>query len=249
MDGMTKKEMKLLVNRYIGVNGGYLGDFTYRTHQNFYPEFCDLEIDPEKYPGTTRDRFEKVLEEFPPDVQAAIIRGILNKYPPTPGHELRTQAAHDEFIRIARRLESSSPVDGPTPIITSAIVQHTIADAETLLRTRGASSGVDRIHTVLHGYLRAACEKSAITYTKDDTIGALFRLIRENHPGFTTPGPRSQDIIQIVRSFASIMDVLNPIRNNASAAHPNKELLAEPEAMLVINAARTILHYLDAKLT
>jgi hypothetical protein len=26
-----------VVNDYIGVSGGYLGDFTYRTHQEFYP--------------------------------------------------------------------------------------------------------------------------------------------------------------------------------------------------------------------
>jgi Abortive infection C-terminus len=39
------------------------------------------------------------------------------------------------------------------------------------------------------------------------------------------------------------------LRNNASVAHPNEALLDEPEAMLAINAARTILHYLDAKLT
>ncbi len=43
------------------------------------------------------------------------------------------------------------------------------------------------------------------------------------------------------------MDVLNPIRNSASMAHPNADLLEDPEAMLVINAARTILHYIDAK--
>jgi hypothetical protein len=31
-------------------------------------------------------------------------------------------------------------------------------------------------------------------------------------------------------------------------SHPNPALLEEPEAMLVINVARTILHYLDEKL-
>jgi hypothetical protein len=34
----------------------------------------------------------------------------------------------------------------------------------------------------------------------------------------------------------------------ASLAHPNECLIGEPEAMLVVNATRTILHYLDAKL-
>jgi hypothetical protein len=43
--------------------------------------------------------------------------------------------------------------------------------------------------------------------------------------------------------------ILDWYNHNASPAHPNEALLAEPEAMLVINAAKTILHYLDNKLT
>ena len=65
MAGMTRMDIKKLVNRYIGVSGGYLGDFSYRTHADFYVEYCDLDIDPYKYEGTTRERFEKILETSP----------------------------------------------------------------------------------------------------------------------------------------------------------------------------------------
>jgi hypothetical protein len=51
-----------------------------------------------------------------------------------------------------------------------------------------------------------------------------------------------------LRGFGTIVDALNPLRNKASVAHPNANLLAEPEAMLVVNSVRTVLHYLDAKL-
>jgi hypothetical protein len=34
-----------------------------------------------------------------------------------------------------------------------------------------------------------------------------------------------------------------------SIAHPNAALLGEPEARLVINVGRTVLNYLDAKLS
>jgi hypothetical protein len=37
------------------------------------------------------------------------------------------------------------------------------------------------------------------------------------------------------------MDALNPVRNRATVAHPNAELLEKEEAMLVINVARTLL--------
>ncbi len=44
------------------------------------------------------------------------------------------------------------------------------------------------------------------------------------------------------------MDSLNPIRNHASLAHPNENLLDKDEAMLFINVVRTLLQYLDEKL-
>jgi hypothetical protein len=51
-----------------------------------------------------------------------------------------------------------------------------------------------------------------------------------------------------VSEVTSILDAMNPARNRGSLAHPNEDLLGEHEAILFINAARTILQYLDAKL-
>ena len=61
-------------------------------------------------------------------------------------------------------------------------------------------------------------------------------------------GPRSNDIARILSSLASAIDAMQPIRNRASIAHPNTVLLDRPEALLVVNSARTILAYLDEKL-
>ena len=51
--GMTNKEIMRVVNRYIGVSCGYLGDLSYRMDADFYPEYCDLDIDPYDCEGTT----------------------------------------------------------------------------------------------------------------------------------------------------------------------------------------------------
>jgi hypothetical protein len=247
--GLTRQEITRLVNRYIGVSGGYLGDFSYRTHTDFYPEFCDLDINPNDYPGTTRERFITILTGSSPAVQAKIVRGILAKYHPGPApNATRTQQLHDEFLAVARRLEGTCPVASPTLTITSEVVERAISDAEALIRSGGATSAVDRLHTTVHGYLRAVCDQAGIAYKPDSTMAALFKALREQHPAFSTLGPRAQDITQIMRAMATIMDVFNPIRNSASVAHPNSQLLEGPEAALAINAARTILHYLDAKL-
>jgi len=51
----------------------------------------------------------------------------------------------------------------------------------------------------------------------------------------------------VLGSMASILDALNPVRNNASVAHPNEELVGDSEAVLVINTVRTMLSYLESK--
>jgi len=75
MDGLHPSEIHWIVNHYIGVSGGYLGDFSYASHREFYAAYCDLKIDPDDYPGTTRQPFLAVLTSADPQCQAAIVRG------------------------------------------------------------------------------------------------------------------------------------------------------------------------------
>jgi len=249
MPGLTPAEISRVVNRYIGVTGGYLGDFKYRTHAEFYPDYCDLDINPEHYEGTTRERFTEILKKSEPTVQAKILRGVLQRFPVSREIAARTQQLYDEITAIITRLEESASVSSPSLKITSAVVERAILDAETLLQTNGATSGIDRVHTALHGYLMAVCANSGIAHPTDASLNALFKLLRKDHPVFTNLGHRSQDINKVLQASATIMDSLNPVRNMASVAHPNEELLEKDEALLIINVSRTLLHYLDSKLS
>lgn len=109
MAGLTNSEIRKIVNRYIGVSNGYLGNFSYRTHTDFYPEYCDLEIDPNQYEGTTRQRFITILENSPPDIQAKIVRGVLQRFPleAKDKPDTRIKELYDNLLEIARRLEGS----------------------------------------------------------------------------------------------------------------------------------------------
>jgi hypothetical protein len=102
--GLTKLEINKLINRYIGVNGGYLGDFSYRTHHDFYLDL-DLDIDPYTYDGTTRERFIRILSESLPDIQARILEGILDRFP-VGSSDLRTQKRRDEIAGWIQRLRA-----------------------------------------------------------------------------------------------------------------------------------------------
>lgn len=145
--------------------------------------------------------------------------------------------------------EEIQSVTVPALKITSETVDRALSDAETLIRTNGASSGLDRVHTAFHGYLRAVCNDADISFVSDSAITHLFQLIRQSHPRLQIADPEAaKRMDQIHRGMARIIDALNPIRNSSSMAHPNSVLLDEPEAMLAINCVRTLLHYLDSRL-
>ncbi len=84
-------------------------------------------------------------------------------------------------------------------------------------------------------------------HSDDADITALFGLIREKHPKLQTHAPGVEGT-NILRGMARIVDALNPVRNRHSMAHPSEELLDEPEALLAVNAVKSLLHYLNTKL-
>ncbi len=114
-------------------------------------------------------------------------------------------------------------------------------DSEALIKATGAVSGVDRVHTALHGYLIEICREENIRHSTDSDISALFSLIRQMHPKLQSgsPGTETQ---KILRGLAQIVDAMSPVRNRHSMAHPSEDLLEEPEAMLAANAIRSLLH-------
>ncbi|UQD57136.1 abortive infection family protein [Flavobacterium sp. K5-23] len=240
----------MITNSYIGVSGGYLGDFSYRTHEEFYPYFCDINIPPTAYEGTTRQKFLTILENSDSPTQVKILKGVLKKYPVDFfSEEIRQtkQRMADEIGELIRRLESGQAVASELLIITNETVERAIQDTKVLLETNGATSSVDRIHTTLHGYLKEVCKQEGITLADDENLTQVFKKLKANHPKLQLGGPRQNDIDQIISSFSNTLDKLNPIRNKASLSHPNEELLEEDEAMFVVNSAQTVLNYLNRK--
>jgi len=152
------------------------------------------------------------------------------------------------FIVVELDAKSSIPIASPSLAITSDVVERALADCEQLIHSRGATSGVDRVHTAFHGYLRAVCTKNRIDLPDSAGITQLFKAIRKQHPSFIIHGSQAHDIDRITSSLATIIDSLNPLRNQATLAHPNDVVLEEAEAMLVINTVRTMLNYFNAKM-
>jgi hypothetical protein len=254
LKGMTQPEMFLLVNDYLGGEGGYLWGFSYAEHDEFYAHWCNLDIDAAaartRY-GTTRKAFIGVLRECSSPDQARIIDGVLEKFPiekfPEEDRE-KKRSVRERLESIAARIRGGPSVHLDDLRIQSNAVNRAIADAALLIRERGATSGVDRVHTTLHGYLAAIARQHHINVGHDAGMTDLIKALRQHLPALQDQGPRAQEVSSILKAIGSILGSLDPIRNRASGAHPNEEVLEEPEALLVIDAARTVLNYLNRKM-
>jgi Abortive infection C-terminus len=159
------------------------------------------------------------------------------------GHYIR-------FLAVDLALDGApDPVANPNPSFTTEVIERALFDAEQLLSTSGPVSAVDRVHTALHGYLQETCLRLNATTSPVSSldIAALFKVLRTS--GIFSQSSHSQHAEKVAQGLANCVDALNPLRNQGSMAHPNKILLTEAEAMLAINSARTILHYVDASLS
>lgn len=243
---LTEQEVKQLVNRYVGVDGGYLGDFSYRTHTDFYPEYCGIyDVFPDEIEGTTRLRFMHILLSQSPDRQAKILRGILEKYPAEAEPQKIFKPRIEEWIR---RLEGAPVIASTTPVESmSTVVRQALIDAENLIRTSGPASAIDRVHTALHGHMKNLCREASIELPVQATLQVAVKRLRENHPRLAPSGERADEVSRVLYSMAATLDALTTLRNNASPAHPNDALLGDNEALLAINSARTVFAYLDSK--
>lgn len=153
-------------------------------------------------------------------------------------------AAFSELHSQAYGLEVSD-VD---PELSTGAGYAALGDAQALLRTRGLTSAVDRVHAALHAFLKGACADASIPFQAEATLNQLLRLLLGQHPSLQQLGPRSDEIRRMLRTSAAIVDAMGTIRNLASLAPPNEELLDKDEALLVLNLARSLIRFLDAKL-
>jgi hypothetical protein len=161
------------------------------------------------------------------------------------------ETLHHPIRFIAVEIDTSENIQSVPPPkleITSEVVEAALRDAEMLIRSSGPANALDRVHTALHGYLEAICKRAGIVVKEDADITTLFARIRDEHPALKVTDPQTQKMrVSILRGMAQIIDVLNPVRNEKTLAHPNP-LLDEADAMLAINSIRTILHYFDKRL-
>ena len=251
MTKLTEREIELLVIYYIGFESrGSLEILVDgESLEAFFQVYCDLDIKPtSRYGQAVVREFVEILHAQTPQVQAKIVRTVLEEFPPDhyEGPDTRNTVLFKKFAGIATRLESSTVlVDNVAPKSSSEVVRVALRDADHLIGRGDPRSAVAKTHTALHGFLKQMCDDESIVYEDAPSLPKLFRELQKNHSALQSAGLHQDKINNVGKGLATAIHSLNEIRNQASDAHPNDELLNVGDATLAINAMRTIFHYLD----
>jgi hypothetical protein len=130
---LTRPQVLKVVNNYIGAVGGYRGDFTYKSHEKFYPDYCDLDDVVIDYEDgiTTRYRFIDILLSRPSLDRAKILHGVIEKFGvDDDGNARRT--------RLRNEIEGSASASARR---TTSRVEFPVAQQPGLSLTIGVTSG------------------------------------------------------------------------------------------------------------
>lgn len=112
------------------------------------------------------------------------------------------------FIIVELKSNKEVSVDSPVLENTNTTVESALNDCMKLIASNGSISGVDRIFTAFHGYLKAICINGNIQIPPDANTIKLYKLLQQNHPAFSRDTPLKHETAKISKSIAVIIDAL-----------------------------------------
>lgn len=96
--------------------------------------------------------------------------------------------------------------------------------------------------------MKSTCADCEIPLSEGVTLTQAYKALRTHHPALQSLGEHDGEIGRVLASFASVLGAFNTLRNHGSVAHPNEDIVERAESELVVNAVRTIFHYLSQKI-
>lgn len=251
---LTKGEIYQLVNDYISVRRGYLGDFSYRSHADFYPYYCDLDIDPDELDGTTRERFIRILESATPAEQAKIVKGIFRKYPVeyfSDEEQGRKRAVYSRFRAIIERLEKTS--SRPSDDVVSAVIERYDADYVREVwqralerRAEDPEAAITAARTLLESACKHILDDLDVEYDDKFDLPKLYSLTAK-HLNLAPSQHTEQVFRQVLGGCQAVVEGLAYVRNRLSDAHGKGRRPVKPaprHAELAVNLAGTTATFL-----
>jgi hypothetical protein len=243
MSNLTGND-RIALEKALGMNSGYVLDFSDRTFHEFIWEHVARDIDEAVYSkyGTSKAKHLRAFWEVEPDNVVSVLTRALLDHGKT--LSIIDQKDYEVASIVINRLAVGSTVDDidalrpnsqePTFELLARAIRQSIDDGRP-------EEGLDRLHTFLVKYVRVLCNQRGIGTPKDKPLHSLFgeylkRLQAEKLL-------RSTMTERIMKSAISSLQAFNDVRNDQSLAHDN-EVLRSYEALYIFNHIASLVRLL-----
>jgi hypothetical protein len=244
---------KAHLEKLLGMNTGYVLDFSDRTMQEFILEYTRIDIYEDKYKkgsGSKANRLRAFWEKEDNYLVGKLLKELFEKWK---GYKIKTHSkvSADEVlllehcVEIAERLKNGGPIQYIDAIQANNDDKDFTTLAELLkgMVSRGEfSATLDRLHTFMIKYTKQLCINRGLEVGVGEPLHSLFgkyvNFLKENEL------IQSKMSIEILRSNYRILEKFNDVRNNQSYAHDN-QILSEQESILVLNNVAALIRYLN----
>lgn len=250
---------RIKLEKFLDMGSGYVCDFSDRTFEDFILESTGVDVYAMGYEvgGTSKaNRLRTFWKKEHDYLAAKLLRDILEywktqKTTSPEGFKTADKTAHQECIKIVERLESGSPIENfdalkpNSPDADFSLLSNSIKES---IQKGEENQALDRLHTFVVKYIRELCKKHSISFDKKMSLHILFinymKYIGDKNI------IKSEMTKRILKSFVSILDAFNTVRNNQSFAHDNSILNSQESALIVSNIFSILrfIGYIETKL-
>ena len=238
----------------LGMDSGYVLDFSDRTFNDFFYE--TIAIDPEDQSqlfngrGTSKaKRLRSFIERAQPALVAKILREMWEYreaigFAPSVPNEGKLK---ESYFSIVARIEGRADAIDTSAIETfepNETLEELVASIRRDLDANKPQAALDRLHTYCMKRFASLVRKhGGGECGKDDALHArvakYVKILREQQ----NLNPISE---RIVKSSISVFEAMNPVRNDQSFAHDNRDLVQMEEARFVFDSVTAFLRFSKA---
>jgi hypothetical protein len=236
------------IEKFLGMNSGYVMDFSDRTFQEFIGDAVGLDINDVKYNYLSNSKANRLRQFITLEsnytfgkLLSAFCEYWLSKVHRREIDPRNVENLHKECEKIAERLKQESIVEhinAIQPNVDDRDFKMLAKSIRESIEKNEPEAALDRLHTFTFRYLRELCDKHQVTYEKSESLNAILgkyiKFLNENKH------IESAMAEKILKYSINVIESFNDIRNNKSFAHDNPVLNYHESVLIFNNVSNTI---------
>lgn len=244
---------KVKLEKLLGMDSGYVLEFSNNSFQAFVAENSNLDIYDSKYEyqsGSKANRLRAFFNKESPSTVSKLIEGLLeywkaNKLTNNIEITVAEQKLYDECLKISKRLKNTNviiDIDALRPNYDSKDFHLLAKSIKESVDKNEPELALDRLHTFTVKYVRELCNRHLISFDKDTPLHSLYggyvKYLQKNKL------IESKMTYKILKSSIDIFEAFNDVRNYHSFAHDNP-VLNHTEGILIFNNISNIFRFIN----